>query len=193
MGKVIIWTKQNKAVLHQIADEGRFVARERFMRAEHEDCSEIMLFLYRWLANHMPIQETRPRDAVFPVWGALSRDLSYPPDESSVLIEAAIPEDSLCCIDIIKWTTVSNYSYLAKDEEDRLRHNEEMRRCGLHDAKAVMTQFYPQQKRIIMNSWLRLFDGSSPTDPGKYALFWEIRREWVRDVIRCEETADRDD
>ena len=184
MGLITVWTRQNEAVLEQIGRDGRFIAIERYMRAEMEDCSDVMLFLYRWIAEHMPIQETRPKDAVFPVWAALSEELAYPPEKGSVLLKAAVPEDCLTCIDIVKWTTVSNYSYLPKDEADLKQHNKRMKEYGIYDAKAMMTPFYPLQKQEIMDSWTRLFDGSRPTDPGKYALLWEIRKEWIEEIIR---------
>ena len=43
---------------------------------------------------------------------------------------------------------------------------------------------YPQLRQKILKSWERLFDGGKPTDPGRYALLWEVRKEWLKKVHR---------
>ena len=54
-----------------------------------------------------------------------------------------------------------------------------------NDVKAVISQFYPQIKREIQNSWERLFDDTILMgSDAKYGNVWELRREWLTDVIR---------
>ena len=67
MPEITVWTKQNRAVLDQLETAGRFIADERFIRRELEDTTDIMLFIYRWLADHMPASAERPQDVIFPV------------------------------------------------------------------------------------------------------------------------------
>ena len=54
-----------------------------------------------------------------------------------------------------------------------------------NDVKAVISQFYPQIKREIQNSWERLFDDTILMgSDAKYGNVWELKREWLTDVIR---------
>ena len=183
MASYTLWTNQNRAVLEQIERDGFYIAREQYRTPAVSGYSDIMLFLYRWLAENMPIQDVRPKDAKFPVWAALSTSLAYPPTENRVLIKASVPEEYFCCINIVKWTRVSNYCYLPADEEDLKAHHDLLKKYGADDAKAIMTPFYPLIKRKILNSWKRLFEGSIPTDEGIYALMWEMRQEWIEEII----------
>ena len=48
-----------------------------------------------------------------------------------------------------------------------------------------MSQFYPQIKREIIDSWSRLFDDSIHINSDqKYGTIWEIRKEWITDIIK---------
>ena len=48
-----------------------------------------------------------------------------------------------------------------------------------------MTQFYPEIKREIIQSWDRLFDDSIILgNTNYYGNIWEVKQEWVRRVFR---------
>ena len=48
-----------------------------------------------------------------------------------------------------------------------------------------MSQFYPQIKREIIDSWDRLFDDSIKVNSDqRYGLIWEIRKEWIVSVTK---------
>ena len=55
---------------------------------------------------------------------------------------------------------------------------------GISDVKACTTRFYPELRREIEESWLRLFDESIQLGNDlAYGLIWEIREEWIVRVI----------
>ncbi len=183
MAKRIVWTRQNAAVLEQLERDGRFIAREEFMRSAMEDTSEIMFQLYHWLATHMPTQAARPADASYPIWVALSRETCMPPETGIVMLELEVDEEVLALADITKWTRMMNYSYIPLNSADNDEHNSLLERYGIDDAKALMTPFYPQIRAKILKSWERLFDDSVVLGgAGSYGLLWEVRREWIRRI-----------
>ena len=48
-----------------------------------------------------------------------------------------------------------------------------------------MSQFYPEIKREIIKSWDRLFDARvAMGNPDCYGNIWEIKKEWITDVLR---------
>ncbi|WP_369819393.1 DUF3841 domain-containing protein [Tissierella sp. P1] len=48
-----------------------------------------------------------------------------------------------------------------------------------------MSQFYPQIKRKIIDSWSRLFDDSIILgNDERYGNIWEVRKEWITQIIR---------
>ncbi len=178
-----VWTKQNAAILDELRQFGRHIAKEEFLHGEHEDTAEIMLLIYRWLSDHMPLQQVRPADAVLPVWVSPVKAATMAPSEGYVTLELEVPADEICFIDIAKWTTITNYSYISTGPGDNRRHRELMEAYGTNDVTAVRSPFYPILKKEITDSWIRLFDLSgAPGGPGCYGLLWEVKREWIRSI-----------
>ena len=72
--------------------------------------------------------------------------------------------------------------------EDERRHNAELERYGIPSESALIDgdkgNFYPLLRRKIIQSWQRLF--TCPPRPGDMAqgTLWELRQEWVREVLR---------
>ena len=180
-----VWTTQNAAVLEQLNQNGRFIAEERYMRESMEDTSDIMLFVYRWLASHMPTASVRPPDAKYPVWVSLDRETSFQVTEGCVTLELCVEESLIACADINKWTNIINYSYIPCDDADKEAHYKLLTDYGIDDVKALTTPFYPHIRRKVIDSWDRLFDDSVTLGgAGKYGLLWEVRKEWVRKVTQ---------
>ena len=184
MPEITVWTKQNTAVLDQLDKKGRFIADERYIRRELEDTSDIMLFIYRWLADHMPSVSEKPSDVSFPVWVSFTREATMMPEPGYTVLELCVPEEQVVRLNIAKWTRITNYSYIPLDDEDESEHNRKLREQGTNNARAVMTQFYPELKKDIISSWDRLFDeGVALGNDNAYGLVWEVRKEWIQKVI----------
>lgn len=184
MPEITVWTKQNKAVLEQLDKAGRFIADEQYIRCELEDTADIMLFVYRWLADHMPARTARPDDVLFPVWVSFDREATMSPEPGYSVFELRVQEDLVTHIDTAKWTRIINYSYIPLNDEDERSHNEYMRGIGTDNTRAVMTQFWPDERRKIISSWDRLFDRSiSLGSKTEYGLMWEVKKKWVQNVI----------
>lgn len=184
MSEITVWTKQNRAVLDQLDAAGRFIADERYMRSELEDTADIMLFVYRWLAGHMPSASERPDDVNFPVWVSFEKEAAMFSEPGYAVLELKVSDEQVTKLNIAKWTRVTNYSYIPLNEEDEAYHNRLMSDLGIDNVRAVMTQFYPELKRKIINSWDRLFDDDiSLGSDNCYGLLWEVKKEWVQEVI----------
>ena len=88
-------------------------------------------------------------------------------------------------VNIMKWGAILDYSYIPADPKDAACHRELLDSYRVSDAKAYMSQFYPDIKREIQESWKRLFDDSvSLGNDDCYGNIWEIRKEWVTQIIR---------
>ena len=161
MEKITVWTKQHKAVLETLEREGRYVAKRQFVEYENEDCAPLVLEVYDWLVKNGPNASQKPQDADYPVW------VSFSP------------------IHVAKWGMILNYSYIPKDIEDAKRHQKLLQDYHTSDTQAYMSRFYPEIKREIIASWDRLFDDSIEVNSNqKYGTIWEIRKEWITNVIR---------
>lgn len=184
MPEITVWTKQNAAVMDQLEKDGRFIADESYIRRELEDTADIMLFIYRWLADHMPVTTDRPADAKFPVWVSFEKEATMSPEPGYAVLELSVPAEMVTRLDIAKWTRITNYSYIPADDEDEAEHNRYLSELGTDNARAVMTQFYPELRRKVIASWDRLFDESIILgSTSAYGLMWEVKKEWIQNAV----------
>lgn len=65
------------------------------------------------------------------------------------MLELTMDPTLITAVNAAKWGTMLNYSYIPADAQDAKRHRELLAQYGVSDAKAYMSQFYPQIKREI--------------------------------------------
>lgn len=150
-----------------------------------EEQADLVLEAYEWLVQHSPDAEQKPEDVEFPVWVSFSAEKTMLPSAGSVLLELEVEPSTITAVNIAKWGNILNYGYIPVDEQDGRRHRNLLSCYGVSDAKAFMSQFYPEIKREIVASWSRLFDDSIQMgNDSCYGIMWELRKEWIKNVIR---------
>ena len=123
----------------------------------------------------------------YPIWLSLSEDNMLQPVEHTIILKVEIPSDRYILCNYDAWGYIVNYFYVPLDEEDRLRHVNELKRYGVgSDDELLLTNkgnFYPILKREVQQSWKRAFT-LEPRNlkEGIVATTWEIRKEWVREI-----------
>lgn len=184
MEKTTVWTKQHRDVLEELERTGRHVARQAYIRRDLKEDADLILETYDWLARHSPDAARRPPDVDYPIWVSFQRDAAMLPSPGFVMLELEIGRDLITEVNIAKWGTILNYSYIPRDETDALRHKRLLADYGVSDAKAYLSQFYPRIKREIIDSWDRLFDDTVQLgNASAYGTIWEVRQEWIKQVI----------
>ncbi len=182
-----VWTRQHENVWNMLQETGRYTARREYIQLDLQEQAPLVLAAYDWLTAHGPDAGNRPEDVDYPVWVSFSRDGTMLPDAHTVILELALPPSRITHINIAKWGMILNYSYIPLDEADQARHQELLEAYRISDAQAFLSRFYPQIKREIQESWMRLFDSRIlPGNDLEYGTIWEIRKEWIRKVITPE-------
>ena len=185
MEQIKVWTKQHENVLKELNETGRYIARREYIRSDLQEHAGLVLEVYDWLVRHSPDAARKPGDVEYPVWVSFTSEAVMLPSPGAVKLELTLEPDRITSVNIEKWGSILNYSYIPKDKADARRHQDMMEQYGVSDAKAYMSQFYPHLKREIIASWDRLFDDSVILgNDSKYGNIWEIRKEWVTQVIR---------
>lgn len=181
--RIKVWTKQHENVLKALNETGRYTAKREYIQMDLKEHAHIMLEAYDWLVRHSPNAGQKPADVTYPVWVSFQRETTMLPSPGTVILELEIEKDSIAYVNIEKWGTILNYSYIPADKEDAKRHRALCAAYGVSDTKAYMTQFYPEIKREIIKSWDRLFDDSIVIGNDlAYGIIWELRKEWVTDI-----------
>src|SRR5690606_18335576 len=108
------------------------------------------------------------------------------PSPGTIILELKVDPSLITKININKWGTILNYSYIPANKQDAEDHRRLLDQYGVSsDTKAYMSHFYPQIKRKIIDSWSRLFDDSILLGNNEcYGNMWEVRKEWISKIIR---------
>ena len=175
-----VWTKQHVRVAEQLKIDGQFFAKRKFIQNDLGSDAEMMAFVYDELVKNHPKLNDKPKEAEVPVWLSFSFEATMQATPNFVILHLDVPDSEITKINIAKWGQMLNYGYIPINENDEARHRELMQNYGVDDAKAVMTQFYPELKREIIESWSRLFDDSVKLgSDASYGLVWQLKKEWV--------------
>ena len=185
MGSIKVWTKQNENVLKELESKGRYTAKREYIIKDLDEHANLVLEVYDWLVKNSPGAFQKPADANYPIWVSMEREATMLPSPGTVIIELTVDSDIITMVNIDKWGTILNYSYIPSDEKDRMSHRKYLEQYGTSDAQAYMSRFYPHIKRNIIESWSRLFDDSIILGSSKcYGNIWEVRKEWISEIIR---------
>ena len=102
-------------------------------------------------------------------------------------LELEIPRDLVVLTDVERWGYRVNYLYIPRDEKDRDAHEAELKRNGIGNETALIQtgkgNFYPLQKRKIIQSWDRVFEDPATGSGLCQGTVWELKREWLRGAV----------
>lgn len=185
--KIRLWTRQHENVINELKENGIYRVKKEYIQEKMDTISDYYLNLYDWYVSHAEKIVPRPEGVSYPIWFSTSSDLMLQPIENTVILELEVDREKVIITDTNKWGYVVNYFYLPIDKEDEQRHNEELRKYGIGDESALIMShkgnFYPLLKNKIIRSWERLFESCNEKNPLSQATMWEIKAEWVKDVI----------
>lgn len=179
-----IWTRQDKAVMDMLEEEGRYLAKKEYIDTKMEDCAKFYHEVYSWYASRAKDIVPKPEDVKYPIWVSLSDDFMLQKTADAVILELEVDRESVIVMDTDKWDRVVNFWYVPLNEGDEEEFEKKLKKHGISNSSAAyMSGFYPHLKQEILRSWDRLFDNSYSLSDMKQGTIWEIRKEWVKKVI----------
>lgn len=187
MDTITLWTRQVAEMLDELERTGCYRVREEYIRKKNDDIADYYLKIYRWLTQKSRAYIEIPPEAEFPVWFSTSDSMRLRQTEGTVVLKLEVPRKNVLLVDSMKWDYRGNNMYVPVDEEDRRRFERELKHCGVADetslAESEKGNFYPLLKREILNSWDRVFTIPPEKIEDCFAVAWEVKREWLREII----------
>lgn len=184
---VRLWTRQDKRSLKTIEKDGVYRVKEDYIMEQFGDIAYHYIELYKWFVRTASERVPKPEGVEFPIWCAISKESMYVPTEETVVYELEIDESEVIYLDGRKWDFVLNHHYIPIDKNDEDKYTKEMERLGLIDSYSFFegkyANFYPLEKRKIVNSWIRIFDIEDWNVFGVQANIWEIRKDMIKQII----------
>lgn len=189
--KIKLWTRQNKGILNDLEEYGVYIVKEEYIKKKLDTITPFYLKAYKWYTKRASKIVEKPEGAEYPIWLSMSNDIMLQPTEDTVVLELEVDKKYVVITDQEKWGYVINYWYVPVDREDERKHNEELKKHGISDGSELFMShkgnFYPLLRDKIKKSWDRLFDNSIRLCNLTQATLWEIKKEWIVDIIYYQE------
>lgn len=184
MVKLKLWTTQDRRVLKEIEEKGLYRAKIRSIMQKYDTCSDVYLKVYKWFSNAANKIVQRPEGVEYPIWAAFSQEESFALIEGQVRLELEVDKKNVIVFDTGKWDYILNYWYIPADSKDKEEYDHKLESLGIRNKTHICTtSFYPVLKREVENSWQRLFDPDIIISGSNQAVIWEIRSEWIKNII----------
>lgn len=178
-----LYTAQADAVMLELAKNGFCRCREEYVSRKYAESAKGFLTAYRWLAQNAVRFVPRPEGAELMYWAFI--DKNYVTMSDNVLT-LDVPSENVLLFDYAKWNRILQLNYIGTSPADETRFSKELSLRGINAYTAMTTDFYPDIKQRVTESWQRLFDdvndfSSRQGDDArpKQAALWEIRTEWT--------------
>lgn len=181
---VTLYSPQSAEVLRTLERDGVCFSRAEYVRRKYGESSPIFLTAYGWFVSRASSLVAPPEGAEYPYWAfADVRDLD--PSAGGQVLTLQVPRDQAVFFDLRDWTQILQLRFLGGEQEEK-RFQRELGLRGLDNLKVMLSDFYPEWKHQIFQSWERLFrwhtalrDGQDTPVSGVQAGLWCIRREWL--------------
>ena len=188
--KVTIWTRQDIRSLDEIKKNGIYRVKRWYIEEQFDDIAEYYISLYHWFVDYASKIVEKPESVEFPIWCSISEENMLKPIENTVVYVLEVDESEIIYFSGRKWDHVLNHLYIAKDEEDEKRYKNDLMEKGIKDSFSFIdgkyANFYPMEKKRVMDSWPRVFEIDEWNIFEVQANIWEIRQDMIKEILYYE-------
>ena len=188
METITLWTRQVPDVWETLCREEVYQVKEEYIRLKNDTMADYYLDLYRWYTRTARRWIALGEDQQYPIWLSLDGQDRLQLVENTVLLKVVAPKDKVLLCNMDAWGYRVNYWYVPKDEADEQAHIRELSRNGIaSDDELISTakgNFYPLLRDKIKKSWERVFTMTDVPPQQLSATMWELRKEWVEEVLQ---------
>ena len=184
---VRLYTRQNDKTLTQLERDGRIINQRAYVRMHFGDMAQHYLDSYDWFTAEAAKRVPKPDDVTASIWCSISAQNCLKPINGTVVYVLDVPKDQVIYFDEAKWDYVLNRIYIPADEDDRAAYKKHLNALGVQNGfeffQGRYKGMYPREEERIRESWKRVFDIDNWNIFNICGNIWEIRREWVRQIV----------
>ena len=187
-GTVKLYTRQNDKTLAQLERDGRIINQRAYVRLHFGDMAEHYLESYDWFTQEAAKRVPKPEDVSASIWCSISANNCLKPIPGTVVYVLEVPKAQVIYFDEGKWDYVLNRIYIPANEADREAYKKHLKALGVQNGfeffQGRYKGMYPQEMERIRESWKRVFQIDNWTIFNVCGNIWEIREEWIRQIVR---------
>ena len=188
--KVTLWTRQDIRSLEELKNNGVIRIKRSNLEEKFDVISNHIIYLYNWFVNAAKEIVPKPDDVEFPIWCSISEEYMLRPTLKEVVYVLEVDESEVVYFDGMKWDYVLNHHYVPKDDRDAEEYARDIEKKGYKNSFSFVDEktahFYPEERKRVIDSWIRVFETNQWDKFRIQANIWEIRPEMIKDILRVE-------
>ena len=184
--RVRLYSPQARLVVNILKEEGVCFSKREYVVKKYKESAPVFLAAYDWFINEAEKYVAKPEGAEYPYWAF--KDLhSVDTSTDGEILHISIPKDQVIFFDMYDWNKIMRLQYIGqtKADEDKFRKN--LADYGIrNESDVILTNFYPDLKRQVQDSWIRLFrhhenikEGNLENIGSLQAGLWQLKKEWL--------------
>lgn len=185
-----LYSAQRTEIIDIVERDGVCYSKEQFINRKYNESAQIFLTAYRWLAREGARFVPKPLEAGLHYW-AFTEFIALEASYGDPVLVMDVPVSECLFFNIFDWSKILKLEYIGENEEEERTFREKTKAYGIkHISSIMLSNFYPELKREIENSWQRLFryhdklaNGERPIATIEAAL-WQIKNNWIVDIRR---------
>lgn len=183
---VMLYSSQSEVVVNSLERDGICFSKQEYVIKKYEESAPIFVAAYGWFAIAAEKYLPKPEGAEYPYWAF--RDLySIEQSSDSRILRLCIPTDEAIFFDMYDWNKILRLQYIGETESDEKRFRQMLVGYGIRrESDIILTNFYPELKHQVQNSWQRLFRhhkrikaGDTAGVESVQAGLWQLKQEWI--------------
>ncbi|MGO1369764.1 DUF3841 domain-containing protein [Senegalia sp. (in: firmicutes)] len=184
--KIILYSPQSELVVNTLENSGVCFSKRRYVVKKYEESALIFVAAYDWFVKEAEKYVPKPEGAQYPYWAVKDLD-SVDQSTGDKLLKLKVPRDEVIFFDMYDWNKILCLRYIGETEEDEEQFQQMLVERGINKEKdIILTNFYPDLKAQVQDSWKRLFrhhedikQGNIKNVKSVQAGLWQLKKEWI--------------
>ena len=185
---VNLYTRQHENSLYELEREGVVRNKKLYVELHMRDISDFFLEKYDLFVEMAEKKVPRPSGINYPIWCSVSKNNCLKPIDKEIVYALTVPKDQVIYFDGAKWDYVLNNLYIPTDEDDYKRFKNFLEENKIEHTFDLFSNKYigafDDIKKEITESWKRIFEITDRSEFVVQANLWQIKKEWIRHIIR---------
>lgn len=201
---ITLYTSQSNEIIKRLENNEPHFVKMKYIIKKYEEVADVFTIPYIWYTKEAEKIVPRPKEAESAVW-AYGDISSLEVFLENQIVELLVPIEECVFFTMEDWKKVLNGLYIGIDEEDEKAFFMDCKEKGIgYMGEVVKSNFYPEEKKIILDSWQRIFALDKKVKENKLeklpkdlqAGLWTINPAWMirnlttnkiyKDVIDCQ-------
>lgn len=182
----MLYSAQAPIVIEALHQDGVCFSKQAYVRRKYEESAPIFVAAYSWFVREAQHYVPKPQGAEYPYW-AFCDLYSVEASGDSQILRLNVPADQAVFFDLYDWNTILCLKYLGETKEEEAQFRRQLADYGVRrETDVILTNFYPELKRQVQESWKRLFrhheriKAGDTTGVGSVqAGLWQLKQDWI--------------